>query len=549
MFMTFVICVLLLVCAGLLWRRCRSQDSVALSGSAVPALAPTSAPLGWARGIEGQRKADLGNGFYLNPIMPGDHPDPSILKDGEDYYMTFSSFDAVPGLVIWHSRDLVNWQPLTAALQRNIGSVWAPELIKHEGRYYLYIPTRLRGEGLAGRGNIYVIWADDIRGPWSEPIDLGNPRIDPGHAVGEDGKRYLFLSGGDRVQLADDGLSIVGEMSHVYDGWIYPEDWDVEAFAQEGPKITRHGDYFYMVLAEGGTAGPATGHMVVCARSRSIHGPWENSPYNPIVRTLSSAEQWWSRGHATLVEGPDGEWYMVYHGYERGYYTLGRQALLEPIRWTDDGWFVVRGDAIDAPIRMPASGRAVPHGQALSDDFRQDRMGVQWSFYAQPARDTPRHRYADGGLIIAGQGRTPADASPLSCVVGDRHYCFEVDVELRGAASGGVLLFYSHRLYAGLSFSADAFIMHRYGTERVLPKPPHASGRRLRMRVRLHEHVMTLHTSADDGTSWRKFGVQMELSAYHHNVAFDFLSLRPALLATGEGEVVFRDFRFQALDN
>jgi xylan 1,4-beta-xylosidase len=91
----------------------------------------------WAKGVEGQRKADLGNGAYLNPIMAGDHPDPSILKDGEDYYMTFSTFDAYPGLIIWHSKDLVNWQPIGPALTRNIGSVWAPELCKHKGRYFL----------------------------------------------------------------------------------------------------------------------------------------------------------------------------------------------------------------------------------------------------------------------------------------------------------------------------------------------------------------------------------------------------------------------------
>ena len=143
----------------------------------------------WARGIEGQRRADLGNGLYINPIMAGDHPDPSILKDGEDYFMTFSSFDAYPGLVIWHSRDLVNWQPLTAALTTNIGSVWAPELCKHEGRYYLYIPAKE-----PGNNSCYVIWADAIEGPWSEPIDLKLPKhIDPGHAVGEDGTRWLFL--------------------------------------------------------------------------------------------------------------------------------------------------------------------------------------------------------------------------------------------------------------------------------------------------------------------------------------------------------------------
>lgn len=500
----------------------------------------------WGRGPEGQRKADLGNGFYLNPIMPGDHPDPSILKDGDDYYMTFSTFDAYPGLVIWHSKDLVNWQPIGAALKKPIGSVWAPELTRHAGRYYLYIPTRLKNQGLQGRGSIHVIWADDIRGPWSEPIDLCNPRIDPGHAVGEDGKRYLFLSGGDRVQLADDGLSIVGEMEHVYDGWQYPEEWDVENFAQEGPKITRHGDYYYMILAEGGTAGPATGHMVVVARSKSIHGPWENAPNNPVVRTQSPKETWWSRGHATLVEGPGGQWYTVYHGYENGYYNLGRQCLLEPIEWTDDGWFRVTGVDVAQPIRLPITGRAVPHGQALSDDFSQDKMGVQWGFYDPQPEHGLRHRYDEGALVIRGVGSTPADCSPLTCVNGDRAYRFEVEVEVGEGATGGVLLFYSRRLYVGLGFNAGQLLMHRYGTEREMKIPPHIDGKRLFMRVTNRDHVVTIHTSAD-GVSWHKFATQMEVSGYHHNVAFDFLSLRPGLYAAGEGEVRFRNFRYEAL--
>lgn len=504
----------------------------------------------WARGLEGQRKADLGNGFFLNPIMPGDHPDPSILKDGDDYYMTFSSFDAYPGLVIWHSKDLVNWQPVTAALKTPIGSVWAPELAKHGNRYYLYIPTRHKNQGLQGTGSIYAIWADDIRGPWSEPVDLGNPRIDPGHAVGEDGKRYLFLSGGDRVQLADDGLSIVGEMEHVYDGWVYPEEWDVEAFAQEGPKITQHGEYYYMILAEGGTAGPATGHMVVVARSKSIHGPWENAPHNPIIRTLSPKEAWWSRGHATLVEGPavDGhvQWYMVYHAYENGYYNLGRQCLLEPIEWTDDGWFRAAGGDVSRPQPLPVANLAVTHGMALSDDFSQDKSGIQWGFYDPQPQHGQRYRLEAGALVIRSVGSTPADCSPLTCVSGDRAYRFEVEVEAGEGATGGVLLFYSRRLYVGLGFNRDQLFMHRYGTERLMPMAPHMNGRRLFMRVTNRDHVVTIHTSAD-GQVWHKFGVQMEVSGYHHNVAFDFLSLRPGLYAAGEGEVRFRNFRYEAL--
>ena len=113
--------------------------SAAWAGTATLPSGPAPA---WAKGFDGQRKADLGDGRFLNPIMAGDHPDPSILKDGADYYMTFSTFDSYPGLVIWHSRDLVNWWPIGPALQKNIGSVWAPELCKHRGRYYLYIPTR-----------------------------------------------------------------------------------------------------------------------------------------------------------------------------------------------------------------------------------------------------------------------------------------------------------------------------------------------------------------------------------------------------------------------
>src|SRR5262245_55130229 len=186
--------------------------------------------LRWGAAVEGQRRADLGDGTFLNPILSGDRADPTILKDGADYYMTHSSFDAYPGVLIWHSRDLVNWQPIGPALKTPIGSVWACDIAKVRGRYFIYIPARKPDY----RSN-YVIHAPSMRGPWSEPIDLHLPNhIDPGHIVGEDGKRYLFLSGGDRVRLSDDGLSRVGDPEHVYDPWHYPDDWVVEGFSPEG---------------------------------------------------------------------------------------------------------------------------------------------------------------------------------------------------------------------------------------------------------------------------------------------------------------------------
>jgi len=499
----------------------------------------SATPASWARGIEGQRKADLGNGSYLNPILAGDHPDPSILKDGNEYYATFSSFDAYPGLMIWHSRDLVNWEPIGPALTENVGSVWAPDLVKHRGRYYIYFP------GVSAVRSNYVIWADNIRGPWSMPVDLKIGRIDPGHAVGDDGRRYLFLSGGYRVALAEDGLSVTGPLERVYEGWQYPADWVVEGFAQEGPKILRHGAYFYMVLAEGGTAGPPTGHMVVAARSKSIDGPWENSPYNPIVRTVSSSERWWSKGHGTLVESADQRWFIVYHAYENGFYTLGRQTLLEPIEWTPDGWFRTTGADLTKPIQKPA-GQAVAHGQALSDDFSRNRIGQTWSFYKGSSADTARYRYQNGALVLKARGTGPADSFPLGLTTGDQAYEIEVEIDRDAGTSAGLLLFYNSRLYAGLGFSDMNTIMHSYGLDRPQGKLEGVD-RHLRIRLRNDRHIVSMHYSVD-GTTWRKYDRVIEVSGYHHNVAYDFLSLRPALYAAGTGEVRFRNFRYRALE-
>ncbi|WP_262692678.1 family 43 glycosylhydrolase [Kordiimonas aestuarii] len=509
------------------------------------------AAMRWGRGFEGQRKADLGDGTFLNPVFAGDHPDPTIMRDGDDYYLTFSSFDSYPGIVIWHSRDLVNWRPVTAALTTPIGSVWAPELVKHDERFYCYIPARF-----PDYRSIYVIHADAIEGPWSEPIDLKlHKHIDPGHAVADDGTRYLFLSGGDRVKLNMDGLSLAGEVEHVYDPWRYPEDWVVETFAPEGPKIVKRGDYFYMVTAVGGTAGPPTGHMVIMARAETLDGPWEDAPQNPILRTGSAAEKWWSRGHATLFEGPDERWWMIYHGYENGYWTLGRQALLEQVEWTEDGWPTPLGGDLSQPIGKPVDLGPQPHGQPLSDDFSSNRFGLQWAFYDPAPDEMKRASYGDRALMLKAKGTEPSNCSPVTCITGDHSYRIEMDVTVDGATEAGLLLFYNKRLYAGLGLGPDGLMMHRYGLPRRRgavpgqrePGAPEVLVRTLRFRLTNRQNILTIHTSQDAGKSWRKFDVQMEVSGYHHNVAYDFLSLRPGFYAAGEGEARFANFTYEAL--
>jgi len=494
----------------------------------------------WRRGFDNQRVADLGDGRFLNPLVSGDHPDPAILKDGADYYMTFSSFDSYPGCTIWHSRDLVNWQPRKAALTKNIGSVWAVSLEKHDGRYFLYIPVK------SSPNSTFVIWADHIDGPWSEPIDLKLPNhIDPCHAVGEDGSRWLFLSGGDRIRLSADGLSTVGAVEHVYDPWHYPEDWEVEGFAPEGPKIHRHGGYFYMITAVGGTAGPPTGHMVIAARSRSIHGPWEQCPANPLVRTVSNDEKWWSRGHASLVEAPDGSWWSIYHGFENGYWTLGRQALLDPIEWTRDGWFRMKGGDLSKPIAKPRGGAALPHGQPLSDDFATLAIGSKWNFFKPGPKERDRARVEGNTLILEAAGTAPSSSSPLLLIAGDLGYQFECDVEIAPGGVAGLLLFYDEKLYCGLGFDEKKFVTHQYGIERGRPANPH--GTAMRMRVTNNRHIVSFHTSGDGGVTWKRFDRGMEVSGYHHNVRGGFLMLRPGLYSAGQGRARFRNFVYRAL--
>lgn len=490
------------------------------------------------RTFDGQRCADLGE-TYLNPIVPGDHADPTILKDGDDYYMTFSSFQSTPGVVVWHSADLVNWAPLGTALPTYLGSVWAMDLVKHGGRYFLYIPV-VNDQG----GGIYVLHADHPRGPWSQPIRLDlDGCIDPGHCVGEDGRRYLFVNGIRRVRLTDDGLAVDGPLEKVYEPWRYPEEWEVEMFAPEGPKLFRRGDFFYLVSAVGGTAGPPTSHMVIVARSASIHGPWIDCPHNPILRTTHRDEPWWSKGHATLVEGPTGDWWMVYHAYEKDFWTLGRQTLLEPIEWTADGWPRCLGADLAQPQPKPRGGRRGPSGQPLSGGFFPEHLGLTWSLFESVEAPASRMRFEGGAVTLAGRGQAPQHSSPLTLLAGDRDYEAEVTVSVEGDTVGGLFLFYSERGFCGLGFDGREVRTFVYGQEHGWLRLPPVTGP-LRLKVRNRGQVATWWY-AEAGSPWVRHPWQMEVSGYHHNVFGGFTALKLTLPASGTGSATYSEFVYR----
>ncbi len=512
--------------------------------------------MGVGVGVEGQRKADLGNGSYLNPILAGDHPDPSILKDGKVYYLVSSSFEYYPGLVLWTSTDLINWSVVGPSLKAYVGSVFAPDLVKHQGRYFIYFAAlnfmvqadpRMTppAKGLPPL-TTYVIHADHIEGPWSAPVDMKLPgMIDPGHAVGEDGQRYLFFDDGRRVPISADGLSAAGPVTKVYEGWKYPEDWIVEGFALEGPKMIFRQGWHYMFSAEGGTGGPPTGHMVIVARSRSLDGPWENCPHNPIIRTLNKDEPWWSKGHATPIQGPGGDWWVIYHAYENGYRTLGRETILEPLEWTADGWPRVSPRDLRKPIRKPAGGKPGPHGLALSTAFSSADLGARMTVYKPRGDYLSRFVFEEGGVTLKAQGAHPRQSSPLLLNSGDHRYEVTVDVELQDAAQAGLLIFYDERFFCGLAVDAKAVKIYKAGdTSPLMPAGP-PIGRSFSLRLVNDDNIVTFFTK-EPGAAWRQ-RISFDVAGYNHNVADGFLSLRPGLSAAGEGFVRYRNLRYQAL--
>lgn len=498
-----------------------------------------------SRNDERRLKPGPNSDTYVNPILGGDYPDPSVLRVGKDYYMTHSSFNYSPGLLVWHSRNLVDWEPVCQAVPAYPGNVWAPDFIEHQCRYYIYYPSFT----LPHNHSNWVVHAPSPKGPWSSPIDLQVGHIDPGHVVGPDGKRYLMLSGGNLVQLTDDGLATVGEVRRVYDGWPLPEDWVIESFALESPKFTRLDGWYYLTVAEGGTAGPATSHSVVQSRSRTPWGPWEHSPYNPLVHTASRDERWWSRGHGTLVDTPDGRWYVMYHAYERGYHTLGRQTLLEPLQRTDDGWFrPVDNLDIAGPIAMPP-GDAVAGRLTLSDDFTGDSLGLQWRFY-EPSPWTceepgcARLRFTHRGIVMAAEDSSPMDSRPMLCIPTDHAYEVEVELDAPDGTTGGLVLYYNEQANCGVATSAggsDAFLWRR---GREWHQTTGGSAVR-RLKLANDRHEVTFYVDRGDG--WHRFPSGIETSGFHHNVFDGFVSLRVGILACGRGHVTFRNFRYRSL--
>lgn len=459
-------------------------------------------------------------------LVSGDYADPSILKDGKDYYMTNTSLNYFPGLRVWHSTDLLTWTPIGYALNTHVGEVWAPDFVKYGDTYYIYFP--------AYPGTNWVVTAKSPFGPWSKPIDLKVKGIDPGHIVGPDGKRYLYFNDGKVAELNPDGLSLKEEPKKVYAGWQYPKDWGVECMCAESPKLHFHNGWYYLTTAQGGTAGPSTSHMVVQARSKSPLGPWENSPHNPIVHTYSSVEKWWSKGHGTIVKKPDDGWAVVYHAYEKDNLPHGRQVLMEDLEYDKEGWYVLKRNSM-----VESKTVVTKNLKTQSDNFDSNKLHQQWQF--SEMYNWQHVQLQNGKLFLFSENDS---IKVMHTTTETANYEIQIEITADSTIEAGLVAYYRDNGYAGIYMKGGK--LSRVGTSLKYGSPSLPAINIRFLKLKLKDYDLTMYYSSD-GLNWTTFPNSMNLQTYQHNNLGRFSALKPSIYWKGKGKLIIDNFKFTAL--
>lgn len=331
--------------------------------------------------------ADNGDGTYRNPILYADYSDPDVVRVGDDYYMTASSFTCMPGLPVLHSKDLVNWTLIGHAVQRYPNplfdtpqhgkGIWAPAIRHHKEHFYIYWGDPDDG--------IYMTKAKAPEGPWEAPVLAlaGKGIIDTCPLWDDDGQAYMIhgwaasRTGGFNSVLSvrtmnPEGTVVSGECRHVFDGHDnHP--------TLEGPKFYRHNGYYYIFAPAGGVP---TGWQTIL-RSKDVYGPYEDRIVLAQGRTSVNGPH-----QGGWLQTPRGEdWFIHFQDLE----AYGRVIHLQPMRWVD-GWPVMGidadGDGTGQPVlsyQKPAIKGTFPIvTPAESDLFDTDTLGLQWQWQANP---------------------------------------------------------------------------------------------------------------------------------------------------------------------
>jgi alpha-N-arabinofuranosidase len=372
------------------------------------AAADTPDPSTWVQfsafRYNGKAAASPKHDEYLNPIIAGFYPDPSICRVGDDYYLVNSSFQYFPGIPIWHSRDLVNWTQIGNVINRPSqypakgGDVsrgmYAPTIRYHDGTFYVVCTL------VGGPGNFYVT-AKDPKGPWSDPVFLRSVGgIDPALFFDDDGKCYVTncdeppqnrgqYNGHRTIRLQGIDLEQkkpVGEQTILVNGGT---DISQRPVWCEGPHLYKIDGVYYLMCAQGGTG---TAHSEVIFKSDSLRGPYTPGPNNPMISAVGlpsdRPDPVTCTGHADLVQTAEGDWWAVFlacQPYQNGFYNTGRETFLLPVKW-EGGWPTILPPRAPVPlvVKRPqlihdkSADVATTGDIAFTDNFDSDTLVFRW---------------------------------------------------------------------------------------------------------------------------------------------------------------------------
>lgn len=330
----------------------------------------------------------------VNPVLKGFNPDPSICRVGDDYYIATSTFEWFPGVQIHHSKDLVNWRLLNQPLNRidlldmrgnpDSGGVWAPQLSYADGKFWLVYSNIRVVEGSWKDGYNYLTTAETIDGEWEKPILLNGSGFDPSLFHDEGGKKYLLnmywdprpdkhpFYGIEMTEYDSDKKKLVGSSEIIYRG----TDWGLV----EAPHLYKKEDYYYLLTAEGGTGFE---HAAMIARSKSIDGPYEKNPDNPLITSYPyPTTELQKAGHGSFVETQNGEWYFAHlmarpiqksgtkGSQNRGYSPLGRETAIQKVEWKENWPYIINGNRPHVEVEAPdLPERKWRQDYLIKDDF------------------------------------------------------------------------------------------------------------------------------------------------------------------------------------
>ena len=353
----------------------------------------------------------LKTGYYRNPIIAGFHPDPSVCRVGDDYYLINSTFEYFPGLPIFHSTDMVNWKQIGNVIHRPeqldykghriSNGLFAPAISYHDGMFYVACTM------VDGFGN-FVVTAENPAGPWSNPVSVNFQGIDPSIFFDDDGRAWIVNNdspdgppqySGHRsiwIQQFDyKAMMMIGPRTMIVNGGV---DFSQKPIWIEGPHIYKRNGWYYLCCAEGGTS---TGHTQVILRSKAVEGPytpWENNPIlsqRDLNADVPGAVT--CTGHADMVIGPDGNWWAVFlavRPYDGRYSAMGRETFMLPVTWTEDGWPAIleHGRRVPLEVESPLGAEVKYDSTSLSgsftwvDDFNNNDLSFEWIMLREPQK-------------------------------------------------------------------------------------------------------------------------------------------------------------------